>query len=166
MVALGGMHGCSGGVVALGGVHGCLGGMRGCLGVCGCSGGVCMVAPGGHAWFFPGGVHGFFWGHAWFFPGGMSGFFRGACVGYDEIQLMSGQYASYWNAFFGSGSQFWALLIPEKRNKTKIPFTSTVFPLSPCAENDGCFPWVFHGHSYEFFLCKERQFLYTLYSYF
>ena len=24
---------------------------------------------------------------------------EGACVGYDEIQSMSGRYASYWNAF-------------------------------------------------------------------
>ena len=48
--------GCSGGhawllrgacVVALGGVHGC-------------SGGACMVAPGGPAWLLRGGVHGFF----------------------------------------------------------------------------------------------------------
>ena len=31
-------------------------------------------------------------GHAWLFRGG-------ACIGYDEIRLMSGQYASYWNAF-------------------------------------------------------------------
>ena len=30
--------------------------------------------------------------------GGMCGG-RGACMGYKEIQSMSGQYASYWNAF-------------------------------------------------------------------
>ena len=24
---------------------------------------------------------------------------RGACIGYDEIRSMSGQYTSYWNAF-------------------------------------------------------------------
>ena len=33
-------------------------------------------------------------GHAWLLGGG-----GGACVGYDEIRLMSGRYASYWNAF-------------------------------------------------------------------
>ena len=30
-------------------------------------------------------------GHAWLLGG--------ACLGYDEIQSMSGRYASYWNAF-------------------------------------------------------------------
>ena len=49
------------GVVALGGMHGFFWG-------------ACMVFSGGHAWFFPGGMHGFF-------PGvGMRGFFWGACV--------------------------------------------------------------------------------------
>ena len=38
-------------------------------------------------------------GHAWFFLGGMHGFFRAAYIGYDEIRSMSGRYASYWNAF-------------------------------------------------------------------
>ena len=33
------------------------------------------------------------------FSGGVRGFFRGECIGYDEIQSMSGRYASYWNAF-------------------------------------------------------------------
>ena len=42
-------------------------------GVCGCRG-VCMAIR-GHAWLW------------------------GACMGYDEIRSMSGQYASYWNAF-------------------------------------------------------------------
>ena len=99
------MCGCSGGVcmVALGGMHGCSqGGMRGCSwgGVRGCSGEVCVVALGG-------GMHGCSWGacmvarggHAWLLrgvcmvaPGGMCGFS-------DEIQSMSRQYASYWNAF-------------------------------------------------------------------
>ena len=63
-----------------GGMRGCSGGVCGCSGggvcgcsrggMCGCSGGACMVARGG-------GVRGFF----------------------DEIQSMSGRYASYWNAF-------------------------------------------------------------------
>ena len=43
------------------------------------AGGACVV--GGHAWL-PG-VHGC----------------QGACMGYDKIQSISGQYASYWNAF-------------------------------------------------------------------
>ena len=48
-------------------------------------GGACVVAPGGHAWLLQ-------WGHVWLLPGGVHGFF-------DEIRSMSGQYASYWNAF-------------------------------------------------------------------
>ena len=49
-------------------------GMHGCGGVmCGC---------GGHVWLW----------------GGMRGC-SGACMGYDEIQSMSGRYASYWNAY-------------------------------------------------------------------
>ena len=71
----------------------------------GCSGGACMVAPGGHAWFYFGGWEGFvcgfireacvvlfggacmvlfggvcvvlFWGHAWFYLGGVRGFIQG-----------------------------------------------------------------------------------------
>ena len=88
----GGMHGCSGGacVVAPGGVHGCSGGCAWLLGgMRGCSGGACVVALGG--------MCGFFWGQHVFFWGGVCGFFRG--IGYDEIQSMSGRYASYWNAF-------------------------------------------------------------------
>ena len=75
----------------------------------------------GCAWFYLGDVHGFIWGgmrgfiwavcvvlfggHAWFFQGGMHGFSRGGMhsfvsfFGYNEIRSMSGQYASYWNAF-------------------------------------------------------------------
>ena len=104
----------------------------------GCSGGVCVVAPGGHVWFYLGG-HAWFYlgGHAWFYLGVCAWFylggacmvlfggpcmvlFRGVCVvlfggvcgfiwggmrgfftffGYNEIRSMSGQYASYWNAF-------------------------------------------------------------------
>ena len=56
-------------------------------GVCG-SQGVCMAARVGHV-LQVGGVHG--GGHVWL-PGG------GACMRYDEIRSMSGQYASYWNA--------------------------------------------------------------------
>ena len=37
------------------------------------------------------------WG-ACMVAGDMSGC-RGACMGYDKIQAMSGRYASYWNAF-------------------------------------------------------------------
>ena len=71
--------------------------------------GVCVVAPRGHAWL-PG-------GHTWLLLGGMHGCSGGACVVaprgvacvvaqggacvvfFDEIQSMSRQYASYWNAF-------------------------------------------------------------------
>ena len=82
------------------------------------SGGACMVSSRGCAWFFQGvlcmvfsGGHGFFWGAWMVFPGGgMHGFFRGvcvvfsggACVRYDKIRSMSGQYTSYWNAFLFS----------------------------------------------------------------
>ena len=87
----GGVHGCWGRVVAgvcmVAGGHAWLpGGVHGCQG--------CMVAR-GHAWLLdgghacPGGMH--VWGHAWLLGG--------ACVGYDEIQSMSGRYVSYWNAF-------------------------------------------------------------------
>ena len=69
-------------VAGRGGMCGCQGGMRGCQGACMVAGGACVVA-GGHAWL-PGGVHGC-WG--------------GSCIGYDEIQSMSGQYTSYLNAF-------------------------------------------------------------------
>ena len=68
--------------------------------------GPCVVLFGGHAWFYLGSMHGFILGacmvlfggeHAWFFWGGMHGFF--SFFGYNEIWSMSGQYASYWNAF-------------------------------------------------------------------
>ena len=96
MVAPGGMHGCSGGacVVASRGV--CMVALGGHVwllwrGVHGCSGGACVVAPGGRAWLL----------------GGMRGCSGGACVVawgcvrgfFYEIRSMSGQYASYWNAF-------------------------------------------------------------------
>ena len=88
VVAGGHMCGCQGGV------HGGIGGMHGCLGVCVVAGGAACVVARGHVWW-PG-------GHAWL-PGGMHGWgvhgCRGACMGYDEIQSMSGRYASYWNAF-------------------------------------------------------------------
>ena len=99
----GGMHGCSGGacmvaprghawllpgggvcVVAWEGVHGFIrGGMHSSIrGVCVVLfRGACVVLFGGHAWFYLGGVHGFF-----------------SFFGYNEIRSMSGQYTSYWNA--------------------------------------------------------------------
>ena len=58
----------------LGGMHGCQAACMVARGVCGCQG--------GHVWL----------------PGGKCGC-GGACIGYDEIWSMSGQYASYWNAF-------------------------------------------------------------------
>ena len=63
------------------------GGMHGCQGACVVVGG-CVVA-GGHVWLHVGCA--WLWG-AWVVAGG-------ACMGYDEIQSMSGLYASYWNAF-------------------------------------------------------------------
>ena len=50
-----------------------------------------MVLFGGRAWFYSGGHAGFY------LEGGMRGFF--SFFGYNEIQSMSGRYASYWNAF-------------------------------------------------------------------
>ena len=82
----GDMHGCSLGGGGGGGMHGCSRGM--CMvapgGMHGCSGGACMVFWG--CMVFSG-------GHAWFFREG------GVRVFFDEIQSISGQYASYWNAF-------------------------------------------------------------------
>ena len=70
VVALGGMHGCSGGacVVAPGGHAWLL--PRGCAWLLQ---GVCMVAPGGHAWLLLGGC-------VWLLPGGVSGCSKGVCV--------------------------------------------------------------------------------------
>ena len=70
MVAGGGR----GAYVVAGGMHVCWGGMCGCRGAC-------MVA-GGHVWLQ-----------------GACMVEGGVCVAYDEIGSMSGQYASYWNAF-------------------------------------------------------------------
>ena len=53
--------------------------------------GACMVLFGGHAWFYLGEAC------VVLFGGGMHGFF--SFFGYNEIQSMSGRYASYWNAF-------------------------------------------------------------------
>ena len=97
MVAWGvGVCGCSGGacVVALGGMHGCSGGVHGCWGVCmvalgdmrGCSRGACMVALGGHAWLL---------------GGGMLGIRQDT-----EIRSMSGRYAF----LFSISSRFWRKL--------------------------------------------------------
>ena len=76
----------------LGGVHGFIWGVHGFIqGACVVLFGVvCMVLFGGRAWFYSGGC-------AWFYLGGMRGFF--SFFGYNEIRSMSGQYASYWNAF-------------------------------------------------------------------
>ena len=79
-----GVHASQGGVWLQGGAW--LWGVHGCRGACMVMGG--MVAGGGGV-HGCGGMHGGS-GHAWWRGG--------ACVGYDEIWLMSGQYASYWNA--------------------------------------------------------------------
>ena len=116
MVARGGMRG-----FIRGGMHGFIWGACVVL-----FGRACMVLFSGHAWFYSGGTCVvLFGGHAWFYSaGGMHGFIQqgvhgfiqqgGACMvlfsrggmrgffnfsGYNEIRSMSGQYASYWNAF-------------------------------------------------------------------
>ena len=95
--------------------------------------GACVVAPGGCVWLHPGGRGMHPGGHVWYalggwlFLGGMCGCSggmcacsggcmvmlggmhgcSGACMGYDEtteMRSMSGQYASYWNAFLLSFS--------------------------------------------------------------
>ena len=53
--------------------------------------GGCVVGPGARV-VAQGGMHGCSWGACMVFP-------RGACIGYNKIRSMSGQYASYWNAF-------------------------------------------------------------------
>ena len=65
--------------------------------VCPRGGGSCVVALGGGAMVAPGGggMHGCSRGACLVAPGGVHGFF-------DEIRSMSGQYASYWNAFLWS----------------------------------------------------------------
>ena len=78
------------------------GGMRGCSGgMHGCSGGACMVALGGHAWLLLGGACVVAPGGACMVAqGGMHGCSGGGMHGFfDEIRSMSGQYASYWNAY-------------------------------------------------------------------
>ena len=113
----GGMRGCPGGRAWFlfgGGMRGFIGGacmvlfsgggMRGFI-----QWGACVVLFRGHAWFlfsrgvcmvlFSGGMHGFIQ------RGACMVLFGGACMvfsvfsGYNEIRSMSGQYASYWNAF-------------------------------------------------------------------
>ena len=71
------------------------------------TGGACVVGRG--AYVVAQGMHGcrglaWLWetymvdsGHVWL--GGMRSCGEGACMGYNEIQSMSGWYASYWNAF-------------------------------------------------------------------
>ena len=107
MVA-GGMHGCQGACMVAGGHVWQRGGMRGergnvwQRGGMHCKEGACIAKGDMHGKGGPFVAKG---GHAWQ-RGGMRGK-RGACVGYDEIRSMSGQYASYWNAFlFGKTSPF------------------------------------------------------------
>ena len=94
-----------------GGMHGCCRGAWLLWGACVVALGGCVVAPGrGHAWLLWGGMHGCSWGacvvapggacvvalggYAWLLPGAMRWIRRDT-----EIRSMSGQYASYWNAF-------------------------------------------------------------------
>ena len=109
LVAEGYVCGCWGACVVAGGVHGCWGCAwlwRACM----VAGGVCMVAGGcasllRDAWLWGAcmvmrGVCGC-GGCAWLL--GCTWLQRvGACIGYDKIQSMSGQYTSYWNAFLFS----------------------------------------------------------------
>ena len=63
-------------------------------------GGACMVAGGVHAWLLRGACVVAPGGACVVAPGGMHGCLRGGVHGFfDEIRSMSGQYASYWNAF-------------------------------------------------------------------
>ena len=92
----GGMRGAGGVCMVLGDVCGagegglCGAGGVACMVLGGCVVPGCVCGAGGHVWCR---------GCAW--CGGMcgAGGGQGVCVGYDEIQSMSGQYASYWNAF-------------------------------------------------------------------
>ena len=95
------MHGFGGGCVVaggacmvVGGVRGCWGGMHGCGGLRGYRGLGGMHGCGG-------GMHGC--RGACVVAGGTCMVAGEACMGYDEIQSMSGRYASYWNAFLFTG---------------------------------------------------------------
>ena len=131
-----------------GGMRGCTGGQAWFY-----SGGHAWFYLGGRVWFYSGGVHGFIRGWAWFYLGGVHGFIRGDMVlfgghgfiqqggvhgfiqqgghawffsffGYNEIQSMSGRYASYWNAFlFGI---FLPWLIPRDVCISRIHNTETI----------------------------------------
>ena len=66
------------------------------------------------------------------FLGGVRGFF--GCIGYNEIRSMSGQYASYWNAFLLSLNFFSLLAVKTvktvelvKNSKELELVTSDVF---------------------------------------
>ena len=118
MAAPGGVHGCSKGAWLLPGGHvwllqgACVVAQGACVvapGVCvwfflrgghaWLLWGACMVAPGGHMWLLRGGMHGCSGGVCGC-SGGVHGCSRGGMHGFfDEIQSMSGRYASYWNAF-------------------------------------------------------------------
>ena len=93
-VWLWGVHGCQEACVVAGVCAWLQGGPAWLPGGACVVGGACMVARGPAS--LPGGMHGC-WGacmvargHVWL---------AGACIGYDEIWSMSGQYASYTNAF-------------------------------------------------------------------
>ena len=110
-----GMHGKGGGACIAGGVHSrgaCMAGEACMAGGLHGSRGACMAGgmhgrEGGHAWQGKGGMHGREGGCTW--QGGMHGrghAWQGACMAgggmcgrYYEIRSMSGQYASYWNAY-------------------------------------------------------------------
>ena len=67
----------------------------------------CAVTPGGCAWLLQGGMHGCSQGgHAWLLRGrNVHGIWRDM-----EIRSMSGQYASYWNAFLFDFRTFMSFL--------------------------------------------------------
>ena len=109
-----GMHGCRGACVVAGGGHVWLpGGMHDCQGAC--------VVARGHAWL-PGGCMAV-GGHAWLWGACMVA--GRVCMGYDEIRSMSGQYASYWNAFLLNK----VTARGAEHLKQKTPFTLKAFQL-------------------------------------
>ena len=111
------------------GRHAWLQGGTGCAWLCG----ACMVARGQHAWLL-GGMHGcrgacVVAGGAWLW-GGACVVVGGVCMAYDEIRSMSGQYASYWNAFLLRSSFFQQIdlcLIPELAPLSPLTITSLSF---------------------------------------
>ena len=91
-------------------------------GMCGCPQGECVVAPGGHAQFLPG-------GHEWLLLGsGMCGIWRDT-----EIGSMSGRYVSYWNAFL------FLTISANFAKKIIVRFVETLYITNNCVFCKGLF---------------------------